>query len=220
MTEETFNFDEHVEAAEEKVEEATERVNVAGKDLVATLQALLREGAVRKITVTDKTGRTLLEFPLYAGVIGTLIVGPWTVLALIAAWFAEVSILIERDVASDGQAPAFSGEYAERAAESVKTITHKAPETVKSAATTAGTAVGGVVGTAARSASDLAKRAADSLEGRLRTAGPSVASEVEDTVKAAVEPQQCVALTKSGTRCKRNAIAGSDYCSTHQPLAN
>ncbi len=33
------------------------------------------------------------------------------------------------------------------------------------------------------------------------------------------EPKQCIAITKSGNRCKRNAVAGSDYCSMHQPEA-
>ncbi len=31
------------------------------------------------------------------------------------------------------------------------------------------------------------------------------------------EPQRCIALTKSGDRCKRAAVSGSAYCSTHQP---
>jgi hypothetical protein len=193
-------------------------VKVAGRDLVSTLQALLREGAVRKITVQDKTGRTLLEFPLYAGVIGALFVGSWTVVALIAAWFAEVSILIERDVASDGHVPAVGGELLDKAAGTVRSTTQVAGETVK----TASTSVGGMIGGVARSASGLAKRAADSLEGRMQS-GSEVSEAVEEAIEsaeAAAQPQQCVALTKSGTRCKRTALPGSDYCSTHQPLAN
>lgn len=218
MTDETMNVDETVLKAEEAAQETVEEVTVAGRDLVSTLQALLREGAVRKITVQDKTGRTLLEFPLYAGVIGTLVIGPWTVVALIAAWFAEVSILIERDLASDGHAPAVGGELLDKAAGTVRSTTQVAGDTVK----TASTSVGGMIGGVARSASDLAKRAADSLEERWQAAG-AVNEAVEEAVadaQAAAQPQQCVALTKSGTRCKRTAVAGSDYCSTHQPLAN
>ncbi len=36
----------------------------------------------------------------------------------------------------------------------------------------------------------------------------------EDEVPQA-EPGQCRALTKSGNRCKRKAVAGSVYCSVH-----
>ncbi len=36
----------------------------------------------------------------------------------------------------------------------------------------------------------------------------------EDEVRQA-EPRQCKALTKSGNRCKRKAVAGSVYCSVH-----
>jgi hypothetical protein len=217
MTDETYEFGGETDAAEE-VNRFTERISVAGSDLVAAMQALLREGAVRKITVKDKTGRTLLEFPLYAGVIGTFVVGYWTVLALIAAWFAEVSILIERDLESDGDGPAISGEYAERAAETLKSARHKTPESVKTAAGSATAAVSGAAGGLAHSASDLAKWAADTLEGRLRAAG--VVNDEAAEATTAAEPKQCIALTKAGTRCKRTATTGSDYCSTHQPLAN
>ena len=30
-------------------------------------------------------------------------------------------------------------------------------------------------------------------------------------------PTQCMATTKKGTRCKRRPVAGSRYCSIHQP---
>lgn len=44
------------------------------------------------------------------------------------------------------------------------------------------------------------------------------AAEVSDTAVAAEpEPQRCQGITKSGSQCKRQAQAGSDYCWTHQP---
>lgn len=205
------------EEVKEEAKRATEQVSVAGSDLIKTVQALLREAAVRKITVQDKNGRTLIEIPLYAGIIGAVFAGSWTVLALIAAWFAEVSILIERDVESDGE-PSVVGEAVERAA---GTVSGKAA----SAADAARAGLGGAIGTAARGAGDLARRAADSLEGRMRPAGPAddlmaqgeqAAQAIIAAASAAAEPRQCAAITKSGTRCKRNAVAGSEYCSTHQ----
>jgi len=201
MTEDQTHMEEELK---DEARTATERISVAGSDLIKTVQALLREAAVRKITVQDKTGRTLIEFPLYAGIVGALFVGSWTVLALIAAWFAEVSILIERDTQSDGE-PSVVGDTVERTAGSVS-------EMARSAAS----GLGAAFGSAAHTAGDLARRAADSLESRM-AAGEQAAEAIIEAAETAAEPRQCAALTKSGTRCKRTAVAGSDYCSTHQP---
>ena len=209
MTEDTTTQEE----LKDEAKRATERISVAGNDLIKTVQALLREAAVRNITVQDKTGRTLIEFPLYAGIIGAVFVGSWTVLALIAAWFAEVSIIIERDVDSDaefGGEPSVVGEAVERTAGTVST-------TARSAAA----GIGSVIGSAAHAAGDLARRAADTLEGRMghedMAKGEEAAQAIIEAAEAAAEPDQCAALTKAGTRCKRTAVAGSDFCSTHQP---
>jgi len=35
---------------------------------------------------------------------------------------------------------------------------------------------------------------------------------------AVSEPQQCIAITKSGERCKRTAVPGSEYCATHRKM--
>ena len=110
--------DEMKEMADEAAEMGrtfTERVSVTGGELIETVQSLLREATVRRITIQDKDGRNLLEIPLYAGIAGALVLGSATVLALIAAWFAQVSILIERDKGHDG-GPTVVGEAVERAA--------------------------------------------------------------------------------------------------------
>jgi ethanolamine utilization protein EutM len=39
---------------------------------------------------------------------------------------------------------------------------------------------------------------------------------VAETAVAEPEAQQCAALTKSGERCKRTAVAGSEYCASHR----
>ena len=203
MTDETIPMQE--ERAAEAGHTFTERISVAGGDLIKTVQSLLREAAVRKITVQDKNGRTLVEIPLYAGVAGALILGSATVLALIAAWFAEVSILIERDKGFDDGAPTVVGEAVERAAGQANTA---ASQVIGS--------VSAFFGGATRGASDAARRMADSLEARLSQT-PAAETVVEgEVVETAAEPQQCAATTKAGTRCKRPAMAGSDYCSMHQ----
>lgn len=215
MTDETTINEEELK---DEAQTTTDRISVAGSDLIKTVQSLLREAAVRRITVQDKNGRTLVEFPLYAGVLGALFIGSWTVLALIAAWFAEVSILIERDVASDGE-PSVVGEAVDKAA---GTVTSKAA----AAAGVAKSGLGAAIGGAAHAAGELARRAADTLEGRLASpedkseeymAQGEQAAEAIIAAAAAAEPNQCIAMTQSGTRCKRTAVLGSDYCSTHMP---
>lgn len=193
------------EELEEGAQGATEQISVAGNELIKTIQSLLREATVRKITVQDKNGRTLVEFPLYAGVIGAFFAGSWTVLALIAAWFAEVSILIERDKGEDDTAGAV-GEAVSRAADGVST-----------AMSSVGAGLGSAIGGAAHAAGDWARRAADSLESRMAAGEEAAEAIIEGLEDAAAEPQQCLAITKSGAQCKRKAVAGSDYCSVHQP---
>lgn len=200
---------ETFEELKDEAHTATERVSVAGNDLIAAIQALLREAAVRKITVQDKNGRTLVEFPLYAGVIGAFFVGSWTVLALIAAWFAEVSILIERDIASDGEATPV-GEAIGRAASGVS-------DSARTAAASAKSGLGATLGGAFHAAGDLARQAADSLESRMAAGQKAAEAIIEAAEESAAEPKQCAGITKSGTRCKRNAVPGSDFCAMHAP---
>ncbi len=42
---------------------------------------------------------------------------------------------------------------------------------------------------------------------------------IEAAGEAVAEPKQCAGITKSGARCKRTALAGSEYCSIHAPGA-
>ena len=96
MTDETIPVQEE-SAAEMRT--FTERVSVTGGELVETVQALLREAAVRKITVKSQSGKTLVELPLALGAAGVLLIGPATAWLLVAAWLARVSILIEYEAA-------------------------------------------------------------------------------------------------------------------------
>ena len=72
-----------------------EEIQVSGDQVVGKVQELLHEAAVRKITVKDAQGKSLISIPLYAGVAGVLLLGPWTALALVGAWLGNFSIVIE-----------------------------------------------------------------------------------------------------------------------------
>ncbi len=58
-------------------------------------------------------------------------------------------------------------------------------------------------------------RAGDIANDLLRKLDLDQEEEEEET--PAATPGQCIAVTKSGTRCKRKAVSGSSYCSTHTP---
>lgn len=99
MAEEHIRVEEEVIEGQKEGKIWTEEISVAGEELVAKVRDLLREGAVRKITVKNEQGKTVVALPLYAGVAGVAIAGPWTALALVAAWVARFSILVEREKA-------------------------------------------------------------------------------------------------------------------------
>ena len=72
-----------------------ERLNVAGDQLVDTLKKLLREGSVRRIVVR-KQGRTLLDVPVNAGVVGLALAPFWLTAAAVAALVGGLTLDVER----------------------------------------------------------------------------------------------------------------------------
>ena len=74
-----------------------EEIKVAGDKLKAKLKEIIREGNVRRIIVRNASGRTLIDFPLTAGIAGALLLPFWTAVAGILALAKEFTIVIERD---------------------------------------------------------------------------------------------------------------------------
>ena len=102
MSEETINVEEEEIFEENGKEKKTweEHFSVDSDQLVGKVQQLIKEATVRKITIKDEGGKTLLAIPMYAGLASLLIFGPWNAVALLAAWVAKFSIIIERDAPS------------------------------------------------------------------------------------------------------------------------
>lgn len=50
------------------------------------------------------------------------------------------------------------------------------------------------------------------------TNAPVVKSTCTKTAKDKLPRKQCEAITKSGTRCKRNAVPGGKFCRQHQRI--
>ena len=97
MSEETINIEEEFVARDngQSYKKWEEEIKVTGDELVGKVQELIKEATARKITVKDENGKTLLSIPLWSGVFGLMVFGAWSALALIAAWAANLSIIIE-----------------------------------------------------------------------------------------------------------------------------
>ena len=76
----------------------TEEISVAGDKLKATLKNIVREGNVRRVQIQNGSGRTLLDLPLTAGVVGAALLPFWAAVGGIAALAANYKILVVRDV--------------------------------------------------------------------------------------------------------------------------
>ena len=74
-----------------------DEIKVAGDKLKSTLKQLIREGNVRRIIVRNSSGRTLIDFPLSAGLAGALLMPFWAAVAGIVALAKEFTIVVERD---------------------------------------------------------------------------------------------------------------------------
>ncbi len=82
--------------SEEQGRDWTEELRVQGDALLGKVKELAHEGNVRRITIKDSQGKTLIEVPLTLGVVGTLVAPVAAAVGAIAALAAGDSIVVER----------------------------------------------------------------------------------------------------------------------------
>lgn len=75
----------------------TEEFTVNGEELVKKVKDLIKEGNIRRISVKDKEGKVIAEFPLTLGVIGAVFAAPLAAIGAIAALVTECTIVVERE---------------------------------------------------------------------------------------------------------------------------
>jgi hypothetical protein len=73
-----------------------EKYEIKGEELVKKVKALIKEGNVRRITISDKKGKELITFPLTLGVIGAVIAPVLAAVGAIAALVTECTLTVER----------------------------------------------------------------------------------------------------------------------------
>lgn len=70
---------------------------VKGEKLLEKIKDIIKEGNVRKIIIKDKSGKTLIEFPLTIGVVGAVLAPVLAAVGAIAALVSECSIIVQRE---------------------------------------------------------------------------------------------------------------------------
>lgn len=75
-----------------------EEFKVSGEDLLKKVKQLIAEGNVRRLTIKDKKGKTIIEMPLTVGVVGTVLAAPLAAVGAIAALVTDCTITVEREL--------------------------------------------------------------------------------------------------------------------------
>jgi len=73
-----------------------EKYQVKGSELMQKIKNIIKEGNVRRITITDKNGKTLLNIPLTFGVVGAILAPFLAAIGTIAALVTECTITVEK----------------------------------------------------------------------------------------------------------------------------
>jgi Domain of unknown function (DUF4342) len=83
----------------EKVKVKIEQIKVIGEDVFKKVNEVIKEGNVRRISIKDKNGKTIAEFPLTVGVVGAALAPVVAAIGAIAALVTECTIMVEREEA-------------------------------------------------------------------------------------------------------------------------
>ena len=79
---------------EEKVR--TEEFRVSGEGLRAKFEELVREGNVRRLSIKNEEGKTLIDIPLTLGVVGAVLAPQAAAIGAIAALVTDCTIVVEK----------------------------------------------------------------------------------------------------------------------------
>jgi hypothetical protein len=76
---------------------AKELFTLKGEHLLQKIKELIEEGNVRRITITDKSGKEIMSFPLTLGVVGAMLAPVLAAIGALAALIGECTIAVERE---------------------------------------------------------------------------------------------------------------------------
>jgi hypothetical protein len=75
----------------------TQEFTLNGDEVVAKVKELIHEGNIRRITIKNEDGRTMLEVPLTIGLIGAAFLPVIAAIGAAAALATRCTIVVERD---------------------------------------------------------------------------------------------------------------------------
>jgi len=76
----------------------TESFKIHGENLLKKIRELISEGNIRKISIQDKEGKELMNFPLTIGVVGAVFAPVLAAVGALAALIGDCTITVEREV--------------------------------------------------------------------------------------------------------------------------
>jgi len=74
-----------------------EDIKVAGEQVVETVKNIIKEGNVRRITIKNSAGETVLSIPLTVGVVGVAVVPVLSAIGAVASLMSDCTLSIERE---------------------------------------------------------------------------------------------------------------------------
>jgi hypothetical protein len=74
----------------------TEEFRVEGERLITKIKELIHEGNIRRISIKDKDGKTVMEIPVTIGVVGILLAPQLAAIGAIAALLTEATVVVEK----------------------------------------------------------------------------------------------------------------------------
>lgn len=75
---------------------STEEFKVSGDELLAKIKELIKAGNIRRISIKNEEGKSLIEIPLTIGLVGALIAPVLAAVGAIAALVTNCTIVIEK----------------------------------------------------------------------------------------------------------------------------
>ena len=72
-----------------------EEFEVSGEKIVETVKDLVHKGNIRRITIKDSDGKSLIEIPLTLGVVGAILLPVWAAPGALAALVTKCTIVVE-----------------------------------------------------------------------------------------------------------------------------
>ena len=79
-------------------ENRKEEFKINGEELLGKIKQLINEGNIRRITIKNKDGKSIVELPLTIGVVGAVIAPALAAVGAIAALVTECTVVVEREV--------------------------------------------------------------------------------------------------------------------------